>query len=77
MFPSSPPVSQILAKLESGVRTAEELRILRAVEMLEWIASPDARRFLEELARGSPDGWLTQEAKVSRQRLSERSADRP
>jgi RNA polymerase sigma factor (sigma-70 family) len=67
----------ILEKLESSVRTAEELRILRAVEVLEWITSLEARRFLEELARGSPDSWLTQEAKSSVQRLSEHSVDKP
>lgn len=67
----------ILEKLDSGMRTAEELRILRAVEVLEWIASPEARRVLEELAGGSPDGWLTQEAKSSLQRLSAHSVDKP
>jgi hypothetical protein len=70
-------LEQILAKLESGARTAEELRILRAVEVLEWIASPEARRFLEDLARGSSYGWLTQEAKFSLQRLSPQAAARP
>jgi WD40 repeat protein len=60
----------ILDKLESDARTTEELRIVRAVEVLERIGSPEARRFLAELARGSPDGCLTQEAKASLARLA-------
>ncbi|HEY7155306.1 MAG TPA: sigma-70 family RNA polymerase sigma factor [Gemmataceae bacterium] len=67
----------ILDKLESGARTTEELRILRAIEVLEWIGSPEARRLLEELARDSPDDWLTWEAKASLERLARHSATNP
>jgi hypothetical protein len=31
---------------------------------------PQARRFLEDLGRDSPDGWLTQQAKASLPRLA-------
>jgi RNA polymerase sigma factor (sigma-70 family) len=70
-------LEQILDKLESSARTTEELRILRAVEVLERIGSSDARRFLEDLARGSPDDWLAQEARAALERLSRCSATKP
>jgi hypothetical protein len=60
----------ILEKMESGVRTAEELRILRAVEILEIIGSAEAQQVLHELSQGLGDNWLTQEAKASLARLA-------
>src|SRR5207249_1492240 len=49
---------------------AGERRLVRAVRVLEAIATPDARRLLEELARGAPGAVLTQEAKTSLARLA-------
>lgn len=57
---------QILEALESK---PESLRAARAVEVLEWIATPDAVRLLEELAKGAADARLTHEAAAAYARL--------
>jgi WD40 repeat protein len=48
----------------------EEIRGIRAVEVLEHIGNADARQVLEKLAAGAPEAWLTQEAKASLERLA-------
>ena len=57
--------------------TEGQLRALRAVEALEQIGTPEARRTLERLANGAPAARLTQEAKASLDRLAKRSVTRP
>jgi WD40 repeat protein len=49
----------------------------RAIEVLERIGSPDARRVLETLAGGVPEARLTQEAKASLGRLARRHSFNP
>ena len=51
------------------VRTPEKLQQLRALEVLEHIGTPEARRVLQTLAAGVADTRLTREAKASLQRL--------
>jgi WD40 repeat protein len=53
----------------------DRLRMLRALELLERIGTPEARQLLQQLAEGAPAAWLTREAKASLQRLARRSAD--
>jgi hypothetical protein len=62
----------LLETLEGPVSSAEQLRPLRAVEVLEHIGNAEARQVLEQLARGAPEARLTQEARASLQRLSKR-----
>ncbi len=64
----------ILREMEKAVTPPGKLRALRAVEVLEWIASKEARGRLLELTKGAPDARLTQEAKASLERLAKRSA---
>jgi hypothetical protein len=45
-------------------------REVRSVELLENIASPEARRLLQTLAGGIEEAELTQQAKVSLARLT-------
>jgi hypothetical protein len=66
----SPEASQrlrhILAQLE---QSPNRLRALRAMEILEHIATPKARALLSTVADGQPTALITQEAKASLQRL--------
>jgi RNA polymerase sigma factor (sigma-70 family) len=50
----------------------ERLRKLRAVEVLEWLNTREARQLLDHLAQGAPGAWLTREAKASLTRCAER-----
>jgi hypothetical protein len=68
---ASPEKRRRLERLQSqlGVPTGEPLRELRALEVLERLATPESRQFIEKLAKGAPDARLTREAKTALQRL--------
>jgi WD40 repeat protein len=66
-------LEQLLEKVEGPVTDSDSLRSLRAVEALENMGTPKAREILREIAKGSPDARLTQEAKSSLERLTRRS----
>jgi hypothetical protein len=59
---------RLLARLERGPLTPEQLRAARAVAVLERVGSAEARRVLEGLAKGAPGARLTEEAKASLRR---------
>jgi RNA polymerase sigma factor (sigma-70 family) len=65
-------VEAVLDRLRGPVTLPEALRSLRAVAVLEDIATPPARQVLEDVAAGAPGARLTQEAKASLQRLTRR-----
>jgi RNA polymerase sigma factor (sigma-70 family) len=66
---SSLNVRRTLQQILEGLETAPEaLRAVRAVEVLEWIATPEADRLLGELAKGAADARLTREAAAAHQR---------
>jgi hypothetical protein len=69
----SPEVGRRLEALLERARQRplanEEARELRAVEVLEHVATPDARKLLQKLAKGVPEARLTREAVASLQRL--------
>jgi hypothetical protein len=46
------------------------LRQTRALEALEQIRSPEARKLLERLAAGAPEARLTREAQAALERLA-------
>jgi hypothetical protein len=52
----------LLAELDEPMVATAALRQLRAVEVLERIATPEARQWLKELAGGVPEARLPREA---------------
>jgi WD40 repeat protein len=56
---------------------AEALRVLRAIEILEHIGTPDACRLLEELSKGAAEARVTREARASLDRIARRGAVAP
>jgi hypothetical protein len=68
----------LLERLESNPVPAggEEIRQLRAVEVLGRIGTPEARRVLEALAGVAAEGRLTQEARAALDRLTRKPSGR-
>jgi RNA polymerase sigma factor (sigma-70 family) len=65
-------IERLLQGMTPPTLAGDHLRAFRAVEVLERIATPDARHLLSELAKGLPESWLTQAAKESVGRLEAR-----
>jgi RNA polymerase sigma factor (sigma-70 family) len=63
-------VESLLKKLEEPLTSAELRGVVRAVEVLEQIATPVARQQLQRLARGAPTSRLTREAAAALRRLT-------
>jgi WD40 repeat protein len=55
-------IEQVLQRIYAGP-SGDYLRALRAVEVVERIRTPEARRVLERLAGGMPEAELTQQAR--------------
>jgi hypothetical protein len=62
-------VQQILDTVASQLPGSQILRGLRAVEALEYIATPPARTLLKTLSQGAPGATLTREALAAMKRL--------
>jgi WD40 repeat protein len=65
----SAEVKARVGRLLKGMTAGESLTGLRAVEVLEHAATPEAHRRLDALAAGTPEARLTREAKASAERL--------
>lgn len=65
-------IEELLGTLDGVTPRGKTLQALHAVEVLEYIASPEARQLLVELAKGAPDARITQSAQGSLQRLARR-----
>ncbi len=70
-------VEDLVEKLTGGTLTAEQLRLIRAVEALERIGTPEARQVLRTLAQGAPAALPTREAEAALKRLAGLPASRP
>jgi hypothetical protein len=65
-------LKQVLERLAPDHLPLSVVRDLRAVEVLEMAATPAARKLLGELAKGTPDARLTQDAAAALARLEKR-----
>src|SRR5262249_53216529 len=71
LLASGPPLEtrkraeELVDRLTSGTLTAEQVRLVRAVEALERMATPEARRLLRTLAGGAPGTLPTREAQAA------------
>jgi dipeptidyl aminopeptidase/acylaminoacyl peptidase len=70
-------LEKLLEKLDGPVPSVAQLRVIRAVQVLECIGDRDARKLLDKLAQGSPAARLTEAAKAALERLSKRPASPP
>ena len=75
------PSSEVRRRIEQILETHKvqrlhpppgQRRLSRAVEVLEQIGNPGARRLLADLARGAPEATFTRDARGALDRLSER-----
>ncbi|HEY7425249.1 MAG TPA: hypothetical protein VH682_13540 [Gemmataceae bacterium] len=62
----------LLGRLDGAELSRARLQKLRAVEVLEFISTPETLKVLEELAKGAPEARLTREARASVRRLGRR-----
>lgn len=69
-------MENLLAQLRGMPLSPDTLRSLRAVEVLEYIGTPDSLRLLKSLADGAAQARLTREAKVALERLGKRRPDK-
>lgn len=67
-------IEALLEAIDARPLSAEGLRTIRALQVLETIGTVQARRILEGLARGATEATLTHEAKAVLQRLNRRNA---
>jgi HEAT repeat protein len=58
-------IEELLEKLTGGTLTTEQLRVIRAVEILDRIGTPEARQILRTLAQGAPGTLPTREAEAA------------
>ena len=68
-------MEELLHRLDGPVEAPEQARALRGVEVLERVGSAEARRLLDELAKGAPGSALTRDAR-RRWRLANVPSDR-
>jgi hypothetical protein len=79
---SGPPLEvrrrleQLLQRINDPVPSVETLQVLRALAVLERIASPQARQLVRALAQGAPDAYLTREARATLGRLLQDASSR-
>jgi WD40 repeat protein len=69
-------LEQLLHKLNSENPSPRRLQVLRAMEILERLATPEAQQWLEQVARAAPETRLARAARLALERLQTRRGDR-
>ena len=69
-------IDPLIEKLTTGGLNAEQIRVVRAMQVLERIGSPEARTLFETLAQGAPGALTTREAQASLGNLAKKSSAR-
>src|SRR5262249_15802017 len=69
-------LTNLLARLNPDEPTPQRLFEIRAVEVLEYLASPESRGCLERLAKGAPQARLTTDARAALDRIARREKAR-
>ena len=69
-------LEQLLDRLTTSLPTGEQLQEVRAVQILEQIATPEAKQVLTALVEGAEGARLTREAKSALERLAKPSRRR-
>ena len=64
---------KLLTKQQDDKISSEELVSVRAVEVLEHIATPEARQLMQKLADGAAEARLSREANAALERLKKRA----
>jgi RNA polymerase sigma factor (sigma-70 family) len=69
-------LEQLLNDVYNGPTAGEPLRTVRALAVLEYAATPEAKQLLETLARGADGAFLTEETRQALERLKLQSRTR-
>lgn len=56
-------IDALLVELAGTPWGPDNVRIARALLLLQWLDRPEARDLIQALAEGHPDAWLTQQAR--------------
>ncbi len=70
-------VEELLDTLTASSLSGDQVRLVRAVEVLDRLSTAEARQILETLAKGAPGALPTREAQAVLDRLAKRPASRP
>jgi hypothetical protein len=70
-------MERLLASLRPASLSAEELRVIRAVQVLEYIGTPEARKVLKQLSEGVNGVRLCEEASQAVARLTRTGNGKP
>jgi len=70
-------IEPLVQKLDAFVPDQEQVRLLRAIELLERIGTSDAQFVLRELTKGAPEVRLTTDARAALDRLAHRGGNEP
>jgi hypothetical protein len=63
-------IKEVLMDIGRQTQAGEGLRVGRALETLEWIGTPEARRLVETVAKSARSPWLRDTAAASLRRLA-------